>query len=196
MEKMITLYKIEGKKLIGTNNPALTTEGIYIIVDRTKKRPKMWIWSGGKSDKLDKYHGGVVATKLKSNLKLYGASIEVVEEGNEPENFPTLNKQHILEQFEGEIDLDTIADTVPMTSKKPISVSTKSEPESVESSIEMETEALEPSPVVETELEQPSEEVEIGSDTVSVQKVKSLLEEISSTLGSLQRMIQNFLNSM
>ena len=193
---MITLYKIDNKKLIGTNNPNLLTDNIYIIIDRSKKRPKIWIWSGNKSDKLDKYQGGVIATKLKSGLKLYGASIEVVEEGSEPENFPALSKQHVIKQKEGEIDLDAISDFIP--AEKPIKMilARQTALEPAETSIDMEPEPIETP--VEVESESMEIPVEIGkkSDLITPHALKTLLEDVSSTLADLQTKIQNYLKGL
>lgn len=198
---MLTLFKIENKKIFGTNNPNLETENIYIIIDKSKKRAKMWIWAGAKANKLDKYHAGVLSTKLKSSLKLYGASVEVVEEGNEPKSLPTLTKQHIIEQPEGEIDLNTISDSFP--SEKPKKVIKRR----VESAVEEEPEIVEIASEREVEKIKPTDEAEIKPKAVFVEKktskaltssknIKTLLEDISSTLGELQNKIKNYLDDL
>ncbi|MFX1338640.1 MAG: hypothetical protein ACFFDK_08530, partial [Promethearchaeota archaeon] len=68
------------------------------------KRPKIWIWSGSNANIQDKYIAGASATKIKSKEKLYGASIEVVEDGSEPENFPIISEEKIITSLE-KVDL-------------------------------------------------------------------------------------------
>lgn len=88
----LTMFKIKGKEIFPTDEYELEKDKIYIIIDKQVKRTKIWVWSGPNTSKMEKYFAGVSATKIKSTQKLYGANIEVVESGNEPESFPILSK--------------------------------------------------------------------------------------------------------
>ncbi|MEJ2250195.1 MAG: hypothetical protein P8Y70_20355 [Candidatus Lokiarchaeota archaeon] len=117
----IILYKIKDQEIIPTDEIKLSKDNIYIIVDKHMKRPKIWVWSGLKADISDRYFAGVSATRIKSQEKLYGASIEVVESGNEPESFPILEKNKIVERHQIIFkDIEEEADEIQGVEKKEV----------------------------------------------------------------------------
>ncbi|GAB4319843.1 MAG: hypothetical protein Kow0069_23490 [Promethearchaeota archaeon] len=99
----VVIYKIKGNEVFYTDETELSSEHIYIIVDKLVKRPRIWVWSGRNANIRERYIAGVSATKIKSKERLYGASIEVVEEGNEPENFPQLKTVPVEEKSKEEL---------------------------------------------------------------------------------------------
>ena len=70
---------------------SLESESSYVVVDRNSST--LWIWKGSGSSPADAYKAGVETTKLKSSLRMYGASIKRVEEGEEPDDFPTIGEE-------------------------------------------------------------------------------------------------------
>jgi hypothetical protein len=65
--------------------PNLASDQVYIIPDASKR--KIYIWTGKECPKLRGYKAGTLATKFKSQEKLYGYEMEKLEEGAEPEGF-------------------------------------------------------------------------------------------------------------
>jgi ribosomal protein S27AE len=70
----------------------------YVVVDRNQNM--LWMWKGSKCSPGDAYKAGVQTTKLKSALRMYSASIKQVEEGDEPDNFPSITED--VESIEAE----------------------------------------------------------------------------------------------
>lgn len=95
----LKLYKVKNKKVIPTDEIKLKNDGIYIILDKQTKRPKIWIWTGSNANIQDKYIAGASATKIKSKEKLYGATIEIVENGSEPKNFPIISEDNLIKSL-------------------------------------------------------------------------------------------------
>jgi len=169
----LTLYKIKEKEVILTNELNLENDLIYIIVDRRKKKPKIWIWTGTEARKDDKYYAGMAATKIKSKEKLYGASIEHVESGDEPKSFLAITKEEIIEPSEEEKTELEIAIATPEPQIK-----SKMSATSVKVSQHMPLETAE------------------KQELISPLKVNSLLKDISLTLETLQNKINKFLEEL
>ncbi len=173
----LTLFKIEGKEVTPTDDDQLGQDKIYIIIDKHAKRPKIWIWSGEESDIMDRYFAGVTATKIKSQMKLYGASIEVVESGNEPEHFPLLSKDSIIEP---------VKDAEPFIFEEEVSTTTKEEILQSEEKV-----------AVKPKITEAPSKIEAGvQDMVSKDKVRSFFEAINSDLDSLKQKINEFLSNL
>ncbi|TXT67241.1 MAG: hypothetical protein BAJALOKI1v1_140009 [Promethearchaeota archaeon] len=173
----LMIYTVSGKDIIPVDNTDLNEEKIYIILDTHAKRPKIWIWSGSNSSMIDRYHAGVSATKIKSRKKLYGASIEVVESGAEPEQFPNLSEAQLLEATE-----ETFEEEAP-----------KFIPEHV---VEAETETksgLEPGlPSQEPAM---TPEIMVQEDNELKEQFKSFLLDISMHLSELKDKIDDFIKN-
>ena len=180
----LILYKVKDQKYTNVNDRKLTSiddlkldnDEIYIIIDKHMKRPKIWIWSGPDSKLQDRYFAGVSATKIKSKERLYGATIEVVECGNEPDQFPILTKEKISE---------------PTKEGKPFIIEEKEVAEpTTEEMVGIEVESVTTS--IEDSQPKPLKIVE-KMDFITQQKVISLLKEISQDLEKLQNKINIFL---
>ena len=102
------LYKIENREIVPTEDINLKEDMIYLIIDKTGKKSKIWIWSGPNSNNMDRYFAGVSATKIKSKKRLYGATIEVVDGGNEPSYFPVLTKDALKGDVTDKIDIEKV----------------------------------------------------------------------------------------
>ncbi|MBY9007422.1 MAG: hypothetical protein KGD63_11760 [Candidatus Lokiarchaeota archaeon] len=167
----LILYKVENKEIIPVEEAPFESDKIYIIIEKhRRKRSKIWIWSGPDSNMLDKYFAGVSATRIKSKEKLYGASIEVVDSGNEPKQFPKISKDRIMKPIEeGEYYLsDDIIEKI-----------SKAEDIIIE--------------------EVHSEPIKIPKETdnmISIQKVTSILKELSLDLGKMREKINKFLSQI
>lgn len=176
----ITLFKVENKTIIRSTENEFDPSGIYIIVDRTPVRPKIWVWSGPNSNVKDRYFAGVSATTIKSQEKLYGSSIEVVEGGSEPEQFPKLDEVRILAPSEEEIGESVIVQWE----------------QSEEIEAEEELTSLEP---VNEELETSAGETtksEWGPDRLAKQKLKGFLVDISHDLEEIRNKIESLLTEL
>ncbi|MHA1409673.1 MAG: hypothetical protein ACTSQY_05120 [Candidatus Odinarchaeia archaeon] len=57
-----------------------------IVIEEEKN--KIWIWKGANATPHDFYRASTNATKLKSKLGLYKAKPIIVQEGEEPTDFP------------------------------------------------------------------------------------------------------------
>lgn len=199
----ITLFKVKDKKIFKTDFKKLEEDSIYIIIDRHAKRPRIYVWSGNKSDNKDRYFAGVSATSIKSKEHLYGASIEVIEEGSEPESFPKIADAEVesvannLEEYTTEIPVEISlskseeSGKAPITTqKKTIKAQPRQEPESW---------VIEKSPKTvqqDEEKEKTEEESKLTADRLGKQKLKSMLKEISADLENLQRKIEGFLKEI
>jgi|SRR5271157_2032771 len=207
----ISLYKVENKNIVRSTDLELDSDSIYIIVDRTAMRPKIWVWSGPNSKVKDRYFAGVSATTIKSQEKLYGSSIEVVEGGSEPEQFPKLEESRILAPSEEEEQ-----QILPLEKGRGRDIYTEEE--------ELNEEEIETSPEISEEVENEEEGEEVG-DTGSVteeeisdyaaaetmvtagksqwgpdrlwkQKVKSLMSDLSHDLEEIRNKIEAFISEL
>lgn len=167
------LYIVKGREMVPTDDLSFENNRIYIIIDKRMEKATIWIWTGSEATKVDKYHAGVSATKIKSKEKLYNASIEIVESGNEPENFPKLTEEDISEP-KALILEQKQADEI-----KSASVSPELQ---VKSAVKPTSEISQPKPL------EPPERPDLLS-----KKVRSFLEEISHTIETLQNQIKKFL---
>ncbi len=192
----IMLFTIKDKKIVPTDDISLNEEQIYIIIDFHAKRSKIWIWSGSKVNKMDRYFAGVSATKLKTQKKLYGASIEVVESGKEPNGFPDLANSEIIQETEEE---PQPIKGVP--SKPELKPQKEPEPEP-EPEIESE-EQIKPEPEIEIESELNTPEKTQITDRAKREKLKeelsqfklklnSFFKEITRELNNIQKKIEDF----
>jgi len=181
------LYKIDGREIIPTDETKFNDDSIYIIIDKTVKKGKIWIWSGSEAKSMDRYFAGVSATKIKSKKRLYGASIEVVESGKEPDYFPDLKNIEIKEATEEKIEFEKII--VPISEQnevKPI------KPTSKISATQVKTKQV--TPTQEVSKEEISEEKE--SKLLLKQNIASLLKEISLDMEKIQKKIELFLKNL
>ncbi|MFX1317150.1 MAG: hypothetical protein ACFE9T_14915 [Promethearchaeota archaeon] len=173
----LKLYKVKSKEIFHTDDIKLEKDGIYIILDKHVKRPKIWIWSGSDANIQDKYIAGASATKIKSREKLYGATIEVVEDGNEPENFPIISEKNIIKPLEKEdqkIIEEIKVNTKDNIIKEEIKIRTTDD-------IKIDT----------TKVEKSEE-----SNLLLKDQVKELLKEISLSLNNIKNKINNFLENL
>jgi len=92
----VELYQVSAGEV--TEASRLESNFAYVIVDR--KQNILWIWKGSKCSPGDAYKAGVQTTKLKSSLKMYSAAIKQIEEGDEPDNFPTIEDTQAKEEAE------------------------------------------------------------------------------------------------
>jgi hypothetical protein len=208
----ILLYKIENKNVIRSIDKTLDQSSIYIIVDRSLLRPKIWVWSGPKSKVKDRYFAGVSATTIKSQEKLYGSSIEVVEGGSEPEQFPKMDQSQILEPSSEELEAQIPAgegevSKVVEPSSEVISAESRVEPAAIgpeggkevpqENQLEADYEVVAQMPVEEKEKHRKAAHkhstVESASDHMWKQKLKSFMADISRDLESIKNKVDAFL---
>jgi len=120
---------------------------------------------------MEKYFAGVSATKIKSSQRLYGANIEVVESGNEPENFPILSKN---------------AKIVKPKSPKPVSFEENIGEESKEVEFQKST-------PIEIEDQPIDNQINQKEKKVDIEKVKVLLNDITKNLKNITNKIDAFL---
>ncbi|MHA1360716.1 MAG: hypothetical protein ACTSRC_21550, partial [Candidatus Helarchaeota archaeon] len=83
----IELYQVSAGEV--TKATRLESGFAYVIVDH--KQNILWIWKGSKCSPGD---------ALKSSLKIYSAAIKQIEEGDEPDNFPTIEDTQAKEEAE------------------------------------------------------------------------------------------------
>ena len=164
----LMLFKVKGREIKPTYDATLSKDEIFIIIDRHKKRPKIWIWSGSDANLMDRYFAGVSATKIKSKEKLYGASIEVVESGSEPKNFPKLSKEKIIE---------------PLITKEILLID-EEEVKEIE-----QFEAL-------SEVGEAFEKSKKPEVTIDKEKIKRFLGNLLLDIENLAKKIENFLNEI
>ena len=182
----ITLYKIEGREIIPTDETEFKEDSIYIIIDKSRKKGKIWIWSGSEAKSMDRYFAGVSATKIKSKKRLYGASIEVVEGGNEPDYFPDLKNIEIQEASGEKIEFEKIiVPGLEQEEVRPLKASGKSAATQVKSKQDS---------IQEESKEEISKEKE--SKLLLKQYIASLLKEISLDMEKIQKKIESFLNNL
>ncbi|MHA1148093.1 MAG: hypothetical protein ACTSR8_07580 [Promethearchaeota archaeon] len=167
----IMLYNVKDRKIIPTEEIKLESDKIYIIIDTHMKRSKIWIWSGFNSSIRDRYYAGVSATKIKSQQKLYGASIEVVDEGNEPENFPILSEDKVMKAIEIE----------------EIAVEEKDEIIQEQELDKIDTK------IVEKKIPQAER---TQTDRIRIEKLKNALKEISLSLENVVVQINNLMEDL
>ncbi len=210
----IILYKVKERTVVPCEDNPLNPENIYIIVAKTQLRPKIWVWSGPKSNIQDRYFAGVSATTIKSHEKLYGSSIEVVEGGSEPDQFPKFDKVQIVKA--SEIDVPAIEKPEIISESVMSSLEAKlppsevvPEPHLIESVVEN---IAEPEKIAETVSESitgeevPSTTPSFGrkkplkktgkTDLVFNEKLKSLLRDLSLGLESLKAKVEAFLGEL
>jgi len=182
----IILYKIEGREIIPTEETQFSIDSIYIIIDKTVKKGKIWIWSGSEAKSMDRYFAGVSATKIKSKKRLYGASIEVVEGGKEPKYFPDLKNVEIKEASEDKIEFEKII--VPDTEQK--------ETKPIKSTSKKSALQVKPSQVPPQEVSKEEINKEKESKLLLKQNISSLLKEISLDMEKIQNKIELFLKNL
>ncbi len=176
------MYKIDGRELVPTDEKTLNKNSIYIIIDKHTKKSKIWIWSGSEAKNMDRYFAGVSATKIKSKKRLYGASIEVVEQGHEPGHFPDLSAVEIKEPSEEKIEMQKVI--VPLSSEIPVKspVVNQTKPQGARKTVS----------AVETRTIQNDEK----EFSLFKNKMSSLLKEIAGDLENLQTKIKSFLREI
>jgi hypothetical protein len=199
----ILLFKVEKKNIVRSTDKTLNEGSIYIIVDRSLIRPKIWVWSGPKSDVKDRYFAGVSATTIKSQEKLYGSSIEVVEGGSEPEQFPKLEEGRIIAPSPGEMEIKVPSeeDVTPLVVEPPLEASiaeTKVEPEAgQELTQEKQPEVVEEMVPEITETPKKAARkrstAESAAERLWKQKMKSFLTELSRDIESIKNKVDGFL---
>jgi hypothetical protein len=204
----ITLYKVENKNIIRSGDQELDPDSIYIIVDRTPVRAKIWVWSGPNSSIKDRYFAGVSATTIKSQEKLYGSSIEVVEGGSEPEQFPKLEETRILtpsdEEIQHTISMEVVSPelnyskTTTVENEEVDGVTTVEEEfaKKLEEQIEVEATEQEMSNFEEAEASVSAGKSEWGPDRLWKQKVKSLMADLSHDLEEIRNKIEGFISEL
>jgi len=202
----LTIYKVKEKKIIKTNEIPFEDNGIYIIIDQHMKRAKIWVWSGPDANNTDRYFAGVSATSIKSREKLYGASIEVVESGNEPESFPKLENLTLEEipPEEKEISLSpelteiyknvpTPPDDIQIVHEEPSQPIITEEPVVGVQEIKAESKEEEV-PVSEDVIKKPISSVKKkAGQAVFINQLKALLKDVSRSLEQTQNKIDKFL---
>lgn len=176
------MYKIIGRELVPTDEKKLDKDNIYIIIDKHAKKSKIWIWSGSEAKNMDRYFAGVSATKIKSKKRLYGASIEVVEQGKEPEHFPDLNAIEIREPSENKIEMDKVI--IPLATEIPEKSPTVKQVKREE--IRAQAKIIEPKAF----------EKETDDFSSFKKKMTSLLKEIAGDIENLQSKIKSFLTEL
>ncbi len=210
----VIIYKVKEHKIIPINEKTLETNNIYIIVQKTQMRPKIWVWSGRNSNIKDRYFAGVSATTVKSQEKLYGSSIEVVEEGTEPEQFPKLDKLEIvpanevatpvepsiptLTLSESVKEIETVfSDLTETQIEAPSTTPATTEPVSEEIPVEPVITVVEDTSTSESKstrrktVKKPS-----ISDKLFMDKLKSLMRELSQGLDNLKMRVDAFLSDL
>ncbi len=204
----IILYKVKEHAVIPCEDNPLNPDNIYIIVAKTQIRPKIWVWSGPKSNIQDRYFAGVSATTIKSHERLYGSSIEVVEGGSEPDQFPKFDKVQIVRASEIEIPVFEKERFPPEVINAPVASGTESTTTTQEVATEPEAEsvidenATEVTPVEEDMVTTPAygrkkpAKKAMKGDLLFNEKLKSLLRELSLGLESLKARVEAFLGEL
>jgi chaperonin cofactor prefoldin len=214
------MFKIEDNQLVKCQETTLDPEKNYIIIDKHIKRPKIWVWRGPNSSAKERYFVGVSATVIKTQEGLYGSSIEVIEGGSEPEQFPKLDETQFIEPSEE--DFNKISSRLKIQSSE----SAETEMEQVKETIENEVEpikaesAKKPRKRIDIKLDEeevvaphgsiirdareaksqkvskPFSESDSSGDIVLKQKLKSFLHNMSKSLEQLQSKIDKFLEEL
>ena len=68
---------------------------VYLIIDKSKGVPKIWIWVGDDASVNDRYHAGMLATKVKSQMQFFSAEVEIIDEVLVPSYFPNFSEMEI-----------------------------------------------------------------------------------------------------
>jgi hypothetical protein len=213
----IIMYKVEENQLVKCQDKVLDPERNYIIIDKHMKRPKIWVWRGPNSNVKDRYFVGVSATVIKTQEALYGSSIEVIEGGSEPEQFPKLDEAQYIEPTEEEFNKissrlkiqptdtaetemeqikETIENEVEQSMKKPSKIIEEADTTPIES------EEIKVSELVTEEIEnKPARKSgklvhDKDSDVILRQKLKMFLHNMSKSLEQLQSKIDKFLEEI
>ncbi len=207
----ISIYKIKKNEVFPSNDTELDSSHIYIIVDQLVKRPRIWVWSGKEASLKERYIAGVSATKIKSQERLYGASIEVVEQGNEPENFPQLDSIQVSQASKDEIQKpisfatleqeSTIGYDHPEISGESGSIAVEGEEDLELAADSAEVEEVEALPVVvEKPVEKPSKKVgprkrakPSKSDSLFKEKMHTFLKDFARSLEDLKNKLDAFI---
>ncbi|MHA1784457.1 MAG: hypothetical protein ACTSVE_04620, partial [Candidatus Helarchaeota archaeon] len=66
----------------------LDSDHVSLVAD--KKQNIIFIWKGKFTSPGERFRAGTAATRLKSSERMYGAKTIMVDEGEEPDNFPDL----------------------------------------------------------------------------------------------------------
>ncbi|MFO8020712.1 MAG: hypothetical protein R6U96_18965 [Promethearchaeia archaeon] len=180
----LNIYRVDERKIYPTDEKELKDDGIYIIVDKHMKRSKIWVWSGPNSSKVNRYFAGVSATKIKSNQQLYGASIEVVESGDEPENFPILSSTTISKPSEQGKSFSLDSEQIPKYEKMQTQQSLR----------KVEEPTPEPAPEKKIKSNEPKEVKD--TEEISAKKVETLLLNVSETLKDVLDQIDEFIEEL
>ncbi|MHA1315472.1 MAG: hypothetical protein ACTSSI_13025 [Candidatus Helarchaeota archaeon] len=87
-EERISIFKMVQDDVAPTTE--LSSDNVCLILDRDQN--KIFIWKGKYTSPGERYRAGTAATRLKSRERLYGAATVIVDEGEEPADFPDLSK--------------------------------------------------------------------------------------------------------
>lgn len=84
----IKIFKMVKDDIIKTD--CLDSDHVCLITDT--KQTKIWIWKGKFTSPGEVYRAGTAATRLKASERMYTAQTQMIDEENEPTDFPKIKK--------------------------------------------------------------------------------------------------------
>ncbi|NHI92383.1 MAG: hypothetical protein EAX96_07750 [Candidatus Lokiarchaeota archaeon] len=85
-KEKILIFHQKGDNIIKATN--LDSDTVALVAD--KNQNIIFVWKGKFTSPGERYRAGTAATRLKSSERMYGAQTIMVDEGEEPKNFPDL----------------------------------------------------------------------------------------------------------
>lgn len=90
------LYYVQDNSLRNLDKfETLESDKVYLIVDKSNNSPKIWIWVGDNASVNSRYHAGMLATRVKSQMHYFSAAVEIVDENSIPSYFPNLSNMKL-----------------------------------------------------------------------------------------------------
>ncbi|MFX0138113.1 MAG: hypothetical protein ACFFDN_31005 [Candidatus Hodarchaeota archaeon] len=83
-EPKIKIFQMVKDSMVKTD--CLDSDRVCLVAD--KVQTKIWIWKGKYTSPGEVYRAGTAATRLKTSERMYGAQAVMVDEGEEPADFP------------------------------------------------------------------------------------------------------------
>ena len=83
-EPKIKIFHMVQDSMVKTD--CLDSDRVCLVAD--KVQTKIWIWKGKYTSPGEVYRAGTAATRLKTSERMYGAQTVMVNEGEEPSDFP------------------------------------------------------------------------------------------------------------
>ncbi|NVM02606.1 MAG: hypothetical protein HWN67_09740 [Candidatus Helarchaeota archaeon] len=85
-EPKIKIFYMVQDNMVSTDN--LDSDRVCLVADKIQL--KIYIWKGKYTSPGEVYRAGTAATRLKTSEKMYGAQTVMVDDGEEPNDFPDI----------------------------------------------------------------------------------------------------------